>query len=60
MMFTQQLRTVYRKLETDLQTNKKRHTGLVEQCEALKKGREESVSNQVLDGPVGNLEIIPY
>ncbi|XP_047252553.1 meiotic nuclear division protein 1 homolog [Capsicum annuum] len=37
-----QLRTVYRKLETDLQTNKKRHTELVEQCNALKKGHEES------------------
>ncbi|PHT52135.1 Meiotic nuclear division protein 1 -like protein [Capsicum baccatum] len=37
-----QLRTVYRKLATDLQTNKKRHTELVEQCNALKKGHEES------------------
>ncbi|PHT57610.1 Meiotic nuclear division protein 1 -like protein [Capsicum annuum] len=37
-----QLRTVSRKLETDLQTNKKRHTELVEQCNALKKGREQS------------------
>ncbi|KAG5569640.1 hypothetical protein H5410_059406 [Solanum commersonii] len=37
-----QLRTVYRKLETDLQNNNKRHTELVEQCKALKKGREES------------------
>ncbi|PHU08158.1 Meiotic nuclear division protein 1 -like protein [Capsicum chinense] len=39
-----QLRTLYRKLETDLQTNQKRHTELVEQCNALKKGHEESVS----------------
>uniref|UniRef100_M0ZHL3 Meiotic coiled-coil protein n=1 Tax=Solanum tuberosum TaxID=4113 RepID=M0ZHL3_SOLTU len=37
-----QLRTVYKKLETDLQNNNKRHTELVEQCKALKKGREES------------------
>ncbi|KAM3321148.1 meiotic nuclear division protein 1 isoform X3 [Capsicum chacoense] len=37
-----QLRTVSRKLETDLQTNKKRRTELVEQCNALKKGREQS------------------
>uniref|UniRef100_M0ZHL4 Meiotic nuclear division protein 1 homolog n=1 Tax=Solanum tuberosum TaxID=4113 RepID=M0ZHL4_SOLTU len=42
MMFIQQLRTVYKKLETDLQNNNKRHTELVEQCKALKKGREES------------------
>lgn len=37
-----QLRNVYRKLESDLQSSKKRHTELVEQCNALKKGREES------------------
>ncbi|KAH9762745.1 Meiotic nuclear division protein 1-like [Citrus sinensis] len=36
------LRNVYRKLESDLQSSKKRHTELVEQCNALKKGREES------------------
>lgn len=39
-----QLRNVYKKLETDLQTSKKRHVELVEQCKNLKKGREESVS----------------
>ncbi|XP_055802557.1 meiotic nuclear division protein 1 homolog isoform X2 [Solanum dulcamara] len=37
-----QLRTVYRKFETDLQNNNKRHTELVEKCKTLKKGREES------------------
>ncbi|CAN0838849.1 Meiotic nuclear division protein 1 homolog [Linum grandiflorum] len=37
-----QLRNVYHKLESDLQSSKKRHVELVEQCEALKKGREES------------------
>ncbi|KAK4343394.1 hypothetical protein RND71_036488 [Anisodus tanguticus] len=37
-----QLRNVSRKLETDLQASKKRHTELVEQCKALKKGREDS------------------
>lgn len=37
-----QLRNVYQKLEPDLRSSKKRHTELVEQCNALKKGREES------------------
>lgn len=37
-----QLRTVHRKLNSDLQSSKKRHAELVDQCEALKKGREES------------------
>lgn len=35
---------MYKKLEADLQTSKKRHVELVEQCKNLKKGREESVS----------------
>ena len=39
-----QLRTVYSRLESDLQSSKKRHVELVEQCNELKKGREESVS----------------
>lgn len=39
-----QLRNVHRKLESDLQSRKKRHAELVDQCDALKKGREESVS----------------
>ncbi|XP_022144944.1 meiotic nuclear division protein 1 homolog isoform X1 [Momordica charantia] len=37
-----QLRNVYRKLESDLQTGKNRLEELTEQCDALKKGREES------------------
>ncbi|KAF7819730.1 meiotic nuclear division protein 1-like protein [Senna tora] len=37
-----QLRNVYHKLESDLQSSKKRHVELVDQCEVLKKGREES------------------
>lgn len=37
-----QLRNVYRKLDSDLESSKKRHAQLVEQCEELKKGREES------------------
>ncbi|KAL6221042.1 hypothetical protein ACLB2K_008794 [Fragaria x ananassa] len=37
-----QLRTVYSRLESDLQSSKKRHVELVEQCNELKKGREES------------------
>ncbi|KAJ6673737.1 MEIOTIC NUCLEAR DIVISION PROTEIN 1-like protein [Salix viminalis] len=37
-----QLRSVYRKLESDLQSSKKRHAELIDQCDELKKGREES------------------
>ncbi|KAJ4845588.1 Meiotic nuclear division protein 1 [Turnera subulata] len=37
-----QLRDVYRKLDSDLQSCKKKHAELVEQCAALKKGREDS------------------
>lgn len=37
-----QLRTVFRKLESDLQSSKKRYAELIEQCDSLKKGREES------------------
>ncbi|KAE9587911.1 hypothetical protein Lal_00003188 [Lupinus albus] len=37
-----QLRNVYRKLDSDLKSSKKRYVELVDQCEALKKGREES------------------
>ncbi|XP_057250919.1 meiotic nuclear division protein 1 homolog isoform X3 [Beta vulgaris subsp. vulgaris] len=37
-----QLRNVSRKLESDLHASKKRYAELVEQCNALKKGREES------------------
>ncbi|KAK2398050.1 Meiotic nuclear division protein 1 [Trifolium repens] len=37
-----QLRNVHQKLDSELQSSGKRHAQLVEQCEALKKGREES------------------
>ncbi|KAK6941426.1 Mnd1, HTH domain, partial [Dillenia turbinata] len=37
-----QLSNVYRKLDSDLQSNKKRLAELVKQCNDLKKGREES------------------
>ncbi|WVZ13565.1 hypothetical protein V8G54_011131 [Vigna mungo] len=37
-----QLRNVYRKLDSDLQNSKNRHAQLVEQCQELRKGREES------------------
>ncbi|KAK4280974.1 hypothetical protein QN277_012524 [Acacia crassicarpa] len=37
-----QLRNVYHKLESELKSNKKRYVELANQCEALKKGREES------------------
>ncbi|CAH9098532.1 unnamed protein product [Cuscuta europaea] len=37
-----QLRNVYRKLETELQSSKKRHSELLEHSKNLKKGREES------------------
>ncbi|GMN50678.1 hypothetical protein TIFTF001_019827 [Ficus carica] len=37
-----QLRNVYRKLESDVRSSKKRFQELVEQCDSLKKGREES------------------
>ncbi|OIW15738.1 hypothetical protein TanjilG_04273 [Lupinus angustifolius] len=42
-----QLRNVYRKLDSDLQSSKKRYVELVDQCEALKKGREESDEREV-------------
>ncbi|KAL2501103.1 Meiotic nuclear division protein 1-like protein [Forsythia ovata] len=37
-----QLRNIHRKLDSDLQGSKKRYAELVEQCNTLKKGREES------------------
>ncbi|CAN6880233.1 unnamed protein product [Brassica oleracea] len=39
-----QLRSVRQKLESDLQGSNKKLAELVDQCDALKKGREESVS----------------
>ncbi|KAK6151897.1 hypothetical protein DH2020_014532 [Rehmannia glutinosa] len=37
-----QLRNIQRKLNSDLQNSEKRYTELIDQCNALKKGREES------------------
>ncbi|KAM1178608.1 hypothetical protein ACFX13_018218 [Malus domestica] len=37
-----QLRNVYSRLESDLKSSKKRHAELIDQCNALKKGREDS------------------
>ncbi|KAL0333813.1 UNVERIFIED_CONTAM: Meiotic nuclear division protein 1 [Sesamum angustifolium] len=37
-----QLRNIHRKLDSDLESSKKRYTELIDQCNALKKGREES------------------
>ncbi|XP_011077952.1 meiotic nuclear division protein 1 homolog [Sesamum indicum] len=37
-----QLRNIHRKLDSDLQSSKKRYIELTDQCNALKKGREES------------------
>ncbi|KAI3422889.1 uncharacterized protein J3R85_011626 [Psidium guajava] len=37
-----QMRNVYRKLESDVQSSKRRLAELADQCNALKKGREES------------------
>ncbi|KAJ0745624.1 putative mnd1, HTH domain-containing protein [Helianthus annuus] len=39
-----QLRNVSKKLESELESSRKRHVELVDQCESLKKGREDSVS----------------
>lgn len=44
ILLVYQLRNVYQKLESDLQGSKKRMAELIEQCNALKKGREDSVS----------------
>lgn len=38
---------MYRKLDSDLQTGKNRLEELTEQSNALKKGREESVSDNI-------------
>ncbi|CAM8889601.1 unnamed protein product [Rhodiola kirilowii] len=37
-----QLRSVYRKLDSDLQASKKRYAEAIDQCNSLKKGREDS------------------
>lgn len=40
-----QLRNIRKKLDSDIQSSEKRHAELIDQCNALKKGREESVSS---------------
>ncbi|KAG8371512.1 hypothetical protein BUALT_Bualt13G0095300 [Buddleja alternifolia] len=37
-----QLRSIQRKLDSDLQSSKRRYTELIDQCNSLKKGRENS------------------
>ncbi|CAN7014989.1 unnamed protein product [Brassica rapa subsp. trilocularis] len=44
-----QLRSVRQKLESDLQGSNKKLAELVDQCDALKKGREESVSSSCVE-----------
>lgn len=41
-----QLRNAYQKLESELKSSQKRFAELVEQCNELKRGREESVNIQ--------------
>ncbi|CAH1425189.1 unnamed protein product [Lactuca virosa] len=41
-----QLRNVSKKLESELEISKKRHVELVEQCDSLKKGREDSEARE--------------
>lgn len=41
--FVLQLRNIHRKLDSDLQSSERRYVELIDQCNALKKGREESV-----------------
>lgn len=53
-----QLRNVSRKLDSDLQSNKRRLAELVDQCNALKKGREESVRSIVSSFMVTWLELV--
>ncbi|KAH7850754.1 hypothetical protein Vadar_002529 [Vaccinium darrowii] len=51
-----QLRNVRRKLEADLQSSKKRLAELVEQREALKRGREESDEREEALGELKSIE----
>jgi len=44
-----QLQNVYPKLESDVQSSKRRLAGLANQYNALKKGREESVSRSIFN-----------
>ncbi|KAK4391757.1 Meiotic nuclear division protein 1 [Sesamum angolense] len=40
-------KTSFRKLDSDLESSKKRYTELIDQCNALRKGREESVKKAI-------------
>ncbi|KAJ9688248.1 hypothetical protein PVL29_014121 [Vitis rotundifolia] len=52
-----QLRNVHRKLESDLQSGKKRLSELVDQCDTLKKGREESDEREEALGELKAIEL---
>lgn len=52
-----QLRNVHRKLESDLQSGKKRLSELVDQCDTLKKGREESDERKEALGELKAIEL---
>ncbi|OVA08504.1 Meiotic nuclear division protein 1 [Macleaya cordata] len=51
-----QLRSVYNKLESDLQSNKRRLAELIEQRDVLKKGREESDEREEALGELKTIE----
>lgn len=51
-----QLRNVHRKLDSELESGKKRLAELVEQCDALKKGREESDEREEALGELKTIE----
>ncbi|KAH9615739.1 hypothetical protein KSS87_007503 [Heliosperma pusillum] len=52
-----QLRNVSQKLESDLQTSKKRYVELVDQCNALKKGREDSDEREEVLSELKSVEL---
>ncbi|KAF3454216.1 hypothetical protein FNV43_RR04663 [Rhamnella rubrinervis] len=52
-----QLRNVHRKLESDLQSGKKRLAQLVDQCDTLKKGREASVFREEALAELKSIEL---
>ncbi|KAL9242602.1 hypothetical protein vseg_016588 [Gypsophila vaccaria] len=52
-----QLRNVSRKLESDLQTSKKRYAEMVDQCNALKKGREDSDEREEILSELKTVEL---
>ncbi|XP_074264607.1 meiotic nuclear division protein 1 homolog [Silene latifolia] len=52
-----QLRNVSQKLESDLQTSKKRYVELVDQCNALKKGREDTDEREEVLSELKSVEL---